>query len=184
MSKQPPPAPTVSAVGPCPTVIQISRTPRRWKFTQHHRTTQPPTTETRRKATFSCFGKTDVLKVNTKMFVSFNASSRRTLILRIYMTSCSLISSRISSSLTPFKSGQRTTPLQVLREACRDSCTFRLWNDFKRNRFSIFFCMYIPQVGHLSEDFLYFLAHQPCQSRLSHLRKEKDLLLTFLLVNK
>ena len=32
MSKQPQPAPTVSAVGPCPTVI------RHWKFTQHHRT--------------------------------------------------------------------------------------------------------------------------------------------------
>ena len=42
MSKQPPPAPTVSAVGPCPTVIQTSRTPRHWKFTQHHRTTRPP----------------------------------------------------------------------------------------------------------------------------------------------
>ena len=28
MSKQPPPAPTESAVGPCPTIIQISRTPR------------------------------------------------------------------------------------------------------------------------------------------------------------
>ena len=42
MSKQPPSAPTVSAVGPCPTVIQISRTPRHWKFTQHHRTTRPP----------------------------------------------------------------------------------------------------------------------------------------------
>ena len=42
MSKQPPPAPTASAVGPCPTVIQISRTPRHWKFTQHHRTTRPP----------------------------------------------------------------------------------------------------------------------------------------------
>ena len=27
MSKQPPPAPTTSAVGPCPTIIQISRTP-------------------------------------------------------------------------------------------------------------------------------------------------------------
>ena len=27
MSKQPPPAPTASAVGPCPTLIQISRTP-------------------------------------------------------------------------------------------------------------------------------------------------------------
>ena len=37
MSKQPPPAPTVSAVGPCPTVIQISRTPRHWKL--HHPTT-------------------------------------------------------------------------------------------------------------------------------------------------
>ena len=110
MSKQPPPAPTASAVGPCPTVIQIvgrpgtgwlvgcfgfngslrqyfslyravsqregereekridesknvqttptrtyykrsrpspycnpnCRTPRHWKFTQHHRTTRPP----------------------------------------------------------------------------------------------------------------------------------------------
>ena len=36
MSKQPPPAPTASVVGPCPTVIQISRTPRHWRFTQHH----------------------------------------------------------------------------------------------------------------------------------------------------
>ena len=34
-----PPAPTASAVGLCPTLIQISRTPRHWKFTQHHRTT-------------------------------------------------------------------------------------------------------------------------------------------------
>ena len=42
MSKQPPPAPTASAVGPCPTRIQISRTPQHWKFTQHHRTTRPP----------------------------------------------------------------------------------------------------------------------------------------------
>ena len=41
MSKQPPPAPTVSAIGPCPT-IQISRTPRHWKFTQHLCTTRPP----------------------------------------------------------------------------------------------------------------------------------------------
>ena len=42
MSKQPPPAPTASAVGPCPTLIQISRTLRHWKFTQHHHTTRPP----------------------------------------------------------------------------------------------------------------------------------------------
>ena len=42
MSKQPLPAPTASAVGPCPILIQISRTPRHWKFTQHHRTTRPP----------------------------------------------------------------------------------------------------------------------------------------------
>ena len=41
MSKQPPPAPTASAVGPCPTVIQIVGRPS-WKFTQHHRTTRPP----------------------------------------------------------------------------------------------------------------------------------------------
>ena len=42
MSKQPPPAPTASAIGPCPTIIKISRTPWHWKFTQHHRTTRPP----------------------------------------------------------------------------------------------------------------------------------------------
>ena len=42
MSKQPPPAPTAGAVGPCPTLIQTSRTPRHWKFAQDHRTTQPP----------------------------------------------------------------------------------------------------------------------------------------------
>ena len=40
MSKQPSPKPTASAVGPCPTVSQISTTPRHWKFTQHHRSTQ------------------------------------------------------------------------------------------------------------------------------------------------
>ena len=42
MSKQPPPAPTARAVGPCPTLIQTSRTPRHWKFTQDHRTTRLP----------------------------------------------------------------------------------------------------------------------------------------------
>ena len=41
MSKQPPPAPTASTIGQCPTLFQISRTPRHWKFTQHHRTTRP-----------------------------------------------------------------------------------------------------------------------------------------------
>ena len=40
MSKQPPPAPTESTIGPCPTVIQVSRTPWHWKFNQHLRTTQ------------------------------------------------------------------------------------------------------------------------------------------------
>ena len=37
-----PPTPTASTVDPCPTLIQISRTPRHWKFTQHHRTTDHP----------------------------------------------------------------------------------------------------------------------------------------------
>ena len=37
-----PTAPTASAIGPCPTIIQISRTPWHWKFTQHHHTTRPP----------------------------------------------------------------------------------------------------------------------------------------------
>ena len=42
MSKQPLPAPTASAVGPCPTIIQISKTPRYGKFIKPHRTTRPP----------------------------------------------------------------------------------------------------------------------------------------------
>ena len=42
MSKESPPAPTANTIGPCPTVIQISRTPRHWKFTQHLCTTRPP----------------------------------------------------------------------------------------------------------------------------------------------
>ena len=37
-----PPAPTASAAGPYPILIQISRTPQHRKFTQHHRTTRPP----------------------------------------------------------------------------------------------------------------------------------------------
>ena len=41
LSIQPPPAPTAGAVGPCPTLIQTSRTPRHWKFTQDHRTSRP-----------------------------------------------------------------------------------------------------------------------------------------------
>ena len=40
MSKQPPL--TASTVGPCPTLTQISRTPRHCKFTQHHCTTRSP----------------------------------------------------------------------------------------------------------------------------------------------
>ena len=40
MSKQPPPAPTASAVGPS-LLYPNCRTPRHWKFTQHHRTTHP-----------------------------------------------------------------------------------------------------------------------------------------------
>ena len=38
-AKQPPSAPAASAIGPCPSIIQINRTPRHWKFTQHLRTT-------------------------------------------------------------------------------------------------------------------------------------------------
>ena len=47
MSKQPPPAPAASAVGPCPT--KISKTPRHRKFIQHHRTIRPPQTERERE---------------------------------------------------------------------------------------------------------------------------------------
>ena len=44
MSKPPPPAPTASCKRnrPLPYCNQNCRTPRHWKFTQHHRTTRPP----------------------------------------------------------------------------------------------------------------------------------------------
>ena len=35
MFKQTPTAPSASTVGTCPTIIQFSMTPMRWKFTQH-----------------------------------------------------------------------------------------------------------------------------------------------------
>ena len=54
MSKQPPPAPTARAVGSCPTLIQISRTPRHWKFTQDHRTTRPPLFQRKGCLYFAC----------------------------------------------------------------------------------------------------------------------------------
>ena len=38
----PPPAPTASAIDPCPTIIQISRTLGLRIFAKHHRTTRPP----------------------------------------------------------------------------------------------------------------------------------------------
>ena len=40
-----PPTPTASTAGPCATIIHISKTPRRWKFIQHHCTTRPPPRE-------------------------------------------------------------------------------------------------------------------------------------------
>ena len=46
MSKQPQPAPTASTIGPCPTVIQVSRTTRQWMFTQRLRTNRPPPGQT------------------------------------------------------------------------------------------------------------------------------------------
>ena len=39
MSKKPPPAHTACAGGTCPTIIQNSRMPQHWKFTQDHPTT-------------------------------------------------------------------------------------------------------------------------------------------------
>ena len=42
ISKQPPPAPTASAIGPCPTISQIVGRPGTGSNTQDHRTTRPP----------------------------------------------------------------------------------------------------------------------------------------------
>ena len=42
MSKQPRRTYCKHSSRPCPTVIQVSRTPQHWKFTQHLRTTRQP----------------------------------------------------------------------------------------------------------------------------------------------
>ena len=41
MAKQPPPAPTASTVGPCPTISRIRRTPRNWDPAPLHHPTTP-----------------------------------------------------------------------------------------------------------------------------------------------
>ena len=83
-------------------------------------------TETRTKASFKSFGKTDALTVNTKVFVSFDASSRRNFILRTFVTPCSRISSRISCSLTPFKSGSTSNALAGVEEAVEGYSHFQM----------------------------------------------------------
>ena len=64
MSKQPPHAPTASAAGPCPTIIQVRRMPQYWKFTQHYRTTRPPQNDLRVRTfdlgTFTTYFSTDL----------------------------------------------------------------------------------------------------------------------------
>ena len=74
---RPAPAPTASTLGPCPTLIQISRTPRHWKFTQHLRATRPPqviitTYNIGIKHCFSCINvcqvPTEVLKTEAETF--------------------------------------------------------------------------------------------------------------------
>ena len=42
MSKQPPPAPTASTEGPCPTLSKLVGRPGTGSFAQHHRTLRPP----------------------------------------------------------------------------------------------------------------------------------------------
>ena len=73
--------------------------------------------------------------------------------------------------------------MQVLREPWRDTCTLKSWNFCKRNRLYICFLFVYSTRRSPERSFLCFLAHQPCRSRLSQLRKEKDLTLTSLLVN-
>ena len=62
MSKQPPPAPTATAVGPCPTYPNC-RMPRHWKFTQLHRTTRPPP---------ALMGLMSVMRVNIELRKGFH----------------------------------------------------------------------------------------------------------------
>ena len=86
MSKQPPPAPTVNAVGPCPTIIQISRTPQHWKFTQHHHTTRHPPPPPKPhllsplimvdlKMTYLEIFQSNIVKYTTNRYVDCNAVS-------------------------------------------------------------------------------------------------------------
>ena len=50
-----PSAPTTSSIGSCPTMIQISRTPQPWKFTQHQHTTRPPPFAFERECRYQCW---------------------------------------------------------------------------------------------------------------------------------
>ena len=65
MSKQPPPAPTASAISPCPTIIQTSRTLQHCMFTQHPRSTRP------RPATCECPMWPNIVFSKKYKFISF-----------------------------------------------------------------------------------------------------------------
>ena len=51
MSEQTPARTYCKRSSPCPTIIQISRMPRHWKLTKHHRTTRPPFPPMKRAST-------------------------------------------------------------------------------------------------------------------------------------
>ena len=74
MFKQPPTAPTASAIVHCPTIFQISGTPRHWKFTQHYRTTPLATGLRRLSLSLSLF-ETNKLFGFTLMSRKFNKTT-------------------------------------------------------------------------------------------------------------
>ena len=86
-----------------------------------------------------------MLNVNTRVSVSFNASSRRTFILRTFITPCSLKDLLLTD---PFKSGKANNALagETLALSSRGISSSVI--DF----LSAFY-LYIPREGHLDEVF-------------------------------
>ena len=74
MSKQPPPAPIASAIGPCPTILQIRRTPRHWKFTQHLRTTRPSPDNSKLPWTSTTITTTTTIVLTRTVHIPFRTS--------------------------------------------------------------------------------------------------------------
>ena len=142
MSKQPPAAPTVSAVSPCPTLTKISRTPRHWKFTQHHRTTRPSPPYIFGASSFEIesFFRVDNLAV-VHIVISMTSKSENVMaVLRAFTIKCLhlniLVKARHSSSSNSVPDALSRFQLQKFRQLVPDAEPLptpvpdHLWNIF------------------------------------------------------